>query len=838
MTRFARRLQLAALAILLTGPAAAQTGAARLAAVPGDVRRFVLDAVPPNGWMVSQDVDMIELRFPGYLAEIALPPAVRAPLQDLSTASEDGDTVVRFVISCDCSLAVAVRGGKGLSIDLIERAMAERPAAPAHAPVPPLRTRTAADAAASDGSAEVDVVEARKRMMEQLMRAAEAGLIELDKTHAPPSDTRPEAPDDGPETAEGHETEEGAPKAPDPATDGDTATKAPAEETPAKPAPEPATDGDTATKAPAEEAPAKPAPDPRRRTADRADDGEKSPDREKSPPGTEPAKADGDRDEGGDPGLAAKEPAICHGAATFNLPRPGSAGEWTGGVGLLRAGLIGEFDRPNEETVLDLGRMYLSAGLAEEALAVLNEFGAGNAKAAVLAEVATVIAGKDLPGDASVLRADCLGPQALWRALAVAQAGDPAGAMAAEQSAGRALEGLPRPLRREIAARLGLAAADAGQWDTARRLHALAERSDPEGAGAAGRRHFLAARIARWNGDEVATIRSLTLARKADPAVAAEATLMLAETVLRSGRLERDGLPRLITDLGLIARLHRGTATGARAAGLEVRLSDLVTGRARAIDLLTLGLALGNFTEETFTATLSAMAEGDDTKARDSIAAIYLDDPAAFGPALADPDFRAVLARSLIKLGLPAQAAGLYARDRLPVDIAASLAWGYLETGDHRSAIALIADLPQSPERDRLHRAAMTGAGTAIAPPEGGEGAGTPSPEDLAALARMAIAAGDLRRALDLTLQRLKHDGGDSAAETAAIIAMALGRSDIPDAAADHLRQTDPDLHARMLDLFSTPPARLDPAVPASAAAYLKRLDAEIAVIEDALDDG
>lgn len=805
MRALPRELASAAMLALMAGSVGAETVSARLSPVAGDERRFVLDSVPRNGWMVRQSVEMIELRFPGYLVDITMPSVVRPPLEDLSTEIKDGDTYLRLTIACDCSLSVALLDDGSLAIDLVEARAVEQPPAPARAPFPAPRGRIA-DERQGERATAVDVAEARKRMIAQLLRAAEAGLIELNGETLPMAGEKPAVP-------------RAAPRAADDTSDAAVAGS-------------PSSDDDKRIES---EPLMKPAEGPNRQRENRAE-------RERAPtvrPGAEPkSPVSGtpvEQDDGGDPVPAAQLPARCHAAATFDLPRLKSANDWVERVGHLRTGLIGEFDRTSHTAVLDLGRTYLSAGLADEALAIFAEFGDGDAEAAVLAEVALVIAGKTLPNGASLLREDCLGPQALWRALALGDRGDHDAAVTAEQSAGRALEKIPLSLRNDLAARLGLAAADAGRWEAARRLHALAGRTGRDHLDSAGWAHLLAARIARWKGDEAATIQALTLARAADPKVAAAATLMLAETVLKSDHTERAGMTQLIVDLGLLARVDRGTAVGARAAALEVRLTDLFDGRARAIDLLTLGLALRDFTEETFTRTLSAMAAGDEAADRNSIAAIYLDDPAAFASAISDPGFRAVLARSLTRLGLPAQAARLYSPDPVPADVAIVLANGYLDVGDRRSAIALIADLPDSPERDRLRRAAMDD----VVPPRdaAADGKGL-APERLIPLARMAIAAGDLRRALDLTLRRFAHDGSASTAETVAMIALALGRSDIPEPAASRLKQADPDLHARLVELFSVPPTAVDPADPASTAAFMKRLDAEIAVIEDALDDG
>ena len=105
-------------------------------------------------------------------------------------------------------------------------------------------------------------------------------------------------------------------------------------------------------------------------------------------------------------------------------------------------------------------------------------------------------------------------------------------------------------------------------------------------------------------------------------------------------------------------------------------------------------------------------------------------------------------------------------------------------------------------------------------------------------MGRAAIAAGDMDRALELTLQRLTESPDVETAETAALIALAAGEKAIPPSASAILQDGSPELHTRLTTLFSEPPAAMDPKDPTTAAAFLKRLDAEIAVMEDVLEDG
>lgn len=771
----------------------------RLQAVAGNDWKYSIGLQPPNGWAVQQFEDLIEIRFPGLSSDLILPTAIRPPLTDVTWEQRDNDLYLRFVVACSCSVAVTTNTGAGLTLEFIERNLVAAVPAPLNAPFPPPKSATAAaavgKASVKTATGELDVDEARARLMKQLLRAAEAGLIEMDP--GPEAAVAETASKEGAASdVANHKT--GADRTPD------TADK-PKTNADAKPT------GEGPTKPQGKEAAQKtpPADDKNVATSDRD---------------TDIANEDGPAPE-------------CHSAEVLSLPMVGEETEWAKRIGDLRAKLIGEFDRPDSNVAVTLARVYLGSGLTDEALAVLANFGDGGPVSTVITELGQVLGGRGLAETASLMRPDCLGPQALWRALALAKSGDAKGAMAAEQASGRALEKLPPAVRREVAARLGVAAADIGAWDEARRFHGMIRRSEAEHTSASGWSDLLAARLAIWSGEETEILRALTAARNAQPDVATPATLMMAEHVLASQQTNRRGIVALITDLGLIARMSRGTAEGQRAADLEVRLTDRLRGRTKAMDLLTLGLALGNFTEESFTKTLSTLIEGADEAGRNSIASIYLEDREAFGPALQDARFREVLAKSLIELGLPSQAAGLFDAKEVPENVGLSLAEGFLAVGDARAAVTVIADLKESPERERLRRAAMALLGEPVAD-ENLAAKEKPSKARLIAMGRAAIAAGDMDRALELTLQRLTESPDVETAETAALIALAAGEKAIPPSASAILQDGSPELHTRLTTLFSEPPAAMDPKDPTTAAAFLKRLDAEIAVMEDVLEDG
>ena len=114
-------------------------------------------------------------------------------------------------------------------------------------------------------------------------------------------------------------------------------------------------------------------------------------------------------DGSGDKKVPETDLAMCHDSAVFDFPRITSADQWIERVGALRAAMIGEFDRPTEPAVFDLVRVYLSGGLADEAIALIDDFASDSAVGSVLRDVAVTVAGRPVSDGAALLRPDCLG---------------------------------------------------------------------------------------------------------------------------------------------------------------------------------------------------------------------------------------------------------------------------------------------------------------------------------------------------------------------------------------------------------------------------------------------
>ena len=157
----------------------------------------------------------------------------------------------------------------------------------------------------------------------------------------------------------------------------------------------------------------------------------------------------------------------------------------------------------------------------------------------------------------------------------------------------------------------------------------------------------------------------------------------------------------------------------------------------------------------------------------------------------------------------------------------------FIENGDRRNAMAVIADLPESPQR-RMLQEEVSLRRADVSTSVNDDDASLP-PDKLRAMALDALTTGDLNRALELTLARLDQDGLPSTAETAALLAAALGRRGIPVEASEVLDAAASDRRSRLDKLFNDD-LPVDPAEP--MAGTLSRLDREIEAIESLLTDG
>ena len=774
---------------------------------------------PAGGWQVQQFEQFVEIRFPGV--DLVIEPAedlaehLSRHVADLQSETTGDAAVLRLTLNCGCSVSLQGDPQSGLSIEILGSVARPSPnlqigaapgPAPDWAPAPVPKHSGGAAVAGRDGA--VDVEEARKRLMEQLLRAAEAGLVDLEADPASAA-TEDLATSEllQPEHAEGeaegqshaaeaeiNDDHRAMPESEHPNGNATTST--------------PETDHDGADGATHEDVAVtvlEDAPEPR-----------------------------------------APEPK-CFENEVFELPEVGMTETLAERIAEHRRSLVGEFDHPDAGSALALVKTYLAAGLGTEARAVLETFIPDHNLTPIYREMSLLLDGAALSENASVAKSECLGDQALWRSFAAARSGDGTAAVRDEIASGRAIERLPVRVRQLIAAWIGFAAAKTGEWDVARRMEAMAERSAISGGEVFGRSLLLSARLALWREDHAQAIELLGEARQTDPASADDALLMLGDLALRSEALLGAETSGLRTDLAGLSSTMIGTETAEKAFEFEVRLLDRAASRDEAIALLSYGVEAGLFPQDRHVSLLSSIvSEPTINDLSRPLALIYLDDPGRYESALEQPGFRRALIQSMARLGLPSLAKPIFrSEDAGDSSIVAPLSQAYLDADDPREALELANHLPEGPEKHRLIGAALLANGQA------GQAKGhlAASAADIAAdederLARLenhirgALADGDLETALNAAAQQLMIAQDPDLAERAALLALEAGHSEIPPPVVEVLQEKDRQRLAGLELLFAGPLNESAVEDPTAVASYLESLDAEMALIEELLGDG
>jgi len=818
---------------------------------PDAPARLVLAYWPSGGWQVRQSGRQAELVLPGAGLDISIG-AVALPAGDGAIATlatgidttgiDGGATYLRIGLGCDCTLAV--RGdGERLLIDVIGAGRVAGPAyrdagpAPRLAPLPPARHAGAAVAAGVTDDQRVE--ETRSRLLEELRRAAEAGLVTLrpnaDGALAEAGE-QPPAPDRGPEPEPvepaGETLADASGSAAGDVHPGASVALAAASEAPVL----------AGTAAPAQPAGPRPlsgavpqiGPEIERDTQAAS-----------APPGRPP-----------DLVAAAPAPA-CFGNDAFRLTDPLPVDALAAEFARLRRALIGEFDRVDTPSALSLARLYLAHGLGVEALGVLAEFAPDAPETGLLAALAWLAEGRPLPAPNILSVSGCTGQHALWQALDAALAGLPAEALEREAAAAGALEQTARGLRGRIAVRLGLAATAEHDWIAAYRLNAMAKRAIA-GDDRDGRemRLLLEAKLSLGRGDMATALARLKTLRGARSPAGAEALLMLAGLAADPANGAGVRPDRLRLDLGVLALEHRDTPLGGRAFLGEAELTGHLFGRDAAFELLAYGYAARMIGEPVYRDALGAVGtsrpEGrDDTP----LALVYEADPERFARTLADPGFRLALARSYIGLGAPVLAeAVLRPGDLLDDIVLGDLARIYLEIGEAEAAARFARRLPEGPARAAIDAGVALARGDAVAALAALNAAGATASQR----ARTAWAAGDWpASAQALADEILARESGDrqvrgedadqtepgdkappaNLAVRLALAARRAGRGAAPPEAVS-LAAAEPGLAAGVRAMFAPSADDLADSSLAAIATYLEGVSAEARLFEELLEDG
>jgi hypothetical protein len=835
-----------------------------LVADPVRPGRLELGIWPERGWVVQRYQNLVEIRLPAETRQI-LPAAdvvqqLGGYLSDLAITTSPEGLSVNLTLDCDCVVALAGDGQSAMTIDLVRDDVAStavdipgaRASAPDRAPFPPEKSSDTA----LPGSSGVDVAAAREHLLAQLRRAAAAGFVEFE---------------DASLSADAQATSVAAPTEPE-------ATSDPADVTAMSPESD-----EAATEArfddpkdleqrnervdqvvPRNEAGRIPKtlsqPDSQIAGASQYEDGEPKTDSEQTISEDQPPVAQA-REGGSASNLQFVEDVPT--SRAYDTPKvsepqcfPNEAFAFADLVhevpfgetlGVLRRQLVGEFDRPVEETAADLAKLYLAAEFTAEVRAVLSDFPVEPAMAQLYLELAQLLDGDELAEGASIMKPDCVGDQAVWRALAHARAGNGSEAVRTEAISGRALERLPIRLRELVAAWIGDAAADEGDWDAARRMEAMAVRAARSLDQRSGRSQILSAKLADWYDEPQRATELLTDAWRSNSADADDALMILARRTLRNEHYVGADTSALRADLAALSRSKAGSKIGQEAFELETRLQDRVGTRRAVIGLLAHGVEVGLYPEDQQYALMSdIVTRPSDDEFSSPLAVLYMDDPERFKPALTLPGFRRELAKSMAALGVPKLAADvLEASDYADAELTETIANAFLQADDPRQAIEIAGQLPDGRTKEALLGRALMQTGMLeqaqvhlAAAGAVHDGEVDPTTEILDQQVSAALSAGDLSTALAAREKSFDNAPDVEGAEELAMLALEAGRETLPAQAASFLADENPARLDALNAMFQPELEDVDLQSPEKIADYLERLDAEESAILEMLSDG
>lgn len=358
----------------------------------------------------------------------------------------------------------------------------------------------------------------------------------------------------------------------------------------------------------------------------------------------------------------------------------------------LQATVQGGAAEPGLEGMIRLAKQYLAIGFAEEAIALMRPYASEDRAQTIIYMGEAVLGRISDSNELKLPESVCSRYAGLWRAVTLIEA-QPTTALFLAGASADELEKLPVHLRTDFSARLGILAAESGQWALARTLYEVAAH---DGAHENKPLIYLKALISAEAGvDRDVAINTIERIAQEDGPLQVKAILMLGKLEPEE---EGEFYPGFYRDLENVAVRTDGNPQSFPEAFMEVRLAAETGNFLKAITIASDYNYPTRADQDTMKNMLAGLFEtGLGRNAETTrFAALngYLTQRAFFAGARRENELALSAARAALDLGLPGRAADLIETvpaDRRGTDTQRLSALAYLDDGRYAQAVTATA---------------------------------------------------------------------------------------------------------------------------------------------------
>lgn len=270
----------------------------------------------------------------------------------------------------------------------------------------------------------------------------------------------------------------------------------------------------------------------------------------------------------------------CPKVENVNVASWSDGGNFNAEISEIRRNLIGEFDAPNHDAILDLIRLYLRYGFGAEARMYLQEFVGTVPGHAILNDLAVIVDGQQIAPDGPLFAAvECGGLVSVWALVGMYPS--VSGDIWDIETVVDAFADMPIDLREMLGARLMMSFLDRGFVDISARISDILARAP----GDRGSRYELSLATVlqeNENTEEAREILSDLTDRHDD--VSAEALAVLVRSLLES---DQDVSSKMQLDIGSAANEARGTELGTEFQRLQALIVAREQGGNTALEMIS-----------------------------------------------------------------------------------------------------------------------------------------------------------------------------------------------------------------------------------------------------------